>query len=49
MSRMQAPSKGTTRIQEVLIGTREEIKYGRNENMWKRDKKNLIRIIKKSL
>jgi len=49
MSWMQAPSKGTTRIQEVLIGTCKEIKCDQNENMWKRDKKHLIHIIKKGL
>ncbi len=45
---MQAPSEGTTRIQEMLIGTHEEI-CDQNENMWKRDKKHLIHIIKKGL
>jgi hypothetical protein len=48
MSQMQAPSEGTTRIQEMLIGTHEEI-CDQNENMWKRDKKHLIHIIKKGL
>ncbi len=46
---MQAPFEGTTRIQEMLIGTREEIKCDQNENMWKIDKKHLIHIIKKGL
>jgi hypothetical protein len=46
---MQAPSEGTTRIQEVLIGTRKEIKCDQNENMWKRNKNHLVHIIKKGL
>jgi hypothetical protein len=46
---MQAPFEVTIRLQEVLIGTHEEIKCDRNENMWNERKNHLVHIIKKGL